>query len=229
MSKPSIIPNWKYQKPSKGGYKGLKKLLKYVSYRESPDHRPLVLNDRWTDCGLGANWREVYENAGSLSGPYVLAHHMVIAPAPDLMALVPEDLRQEIVREVTERTIESLFAARGLNIPEYSFVSHDRDTDDELGLQNLHTHVFVAGTVENTIGERESHRVERQQVCTDRGGLNREDNLHHIARQEFEQVLDRTIGQDWRLLRDIEPDAMTVTSDMDEDTLFVRQNSEIEF
>jgi len=28
MSKPSIIPNWKYQKPSKGGYKGLKKLLK---------------------------------------------------------------------------------------------------------------------------------------------------------------------------------------------------------
>ena len=54
MSKPSIIPNWKYQKPSKGGYKGLKKLLKYVSYRESPDHRPVDLSDRWTDCGLGS-------------------------------------------------------------------------------------------------------------------------------------------------------------------------------
>ncbi len=28
MSKPSIIGNWKYQKPSKGGHRGLKKLLK---------------------------------------------------------------------------------------------------------------------------------------------------------------------------------------------------------
>jgi hypothetical protein len=39
MSKLGIILNWKYQKPSKGSYKGLKKLLKYGSYRESPDHR----------------------------------------------------------------------------------------------------------------------------------------------------------------------------------------------
>ena len=229
MSKPSIIPNWKYQKPSKGGYKGLKKLLKYVSYRESPDHRPLDLSDRWTDCGLGANWREVYKKAGELSGPYVLAHHLVIAPAPDLMALVPEELRQEITREVTERTIENWFAARGLNSPQYSYVTHDRDTDDAFGLQNLHTHVFVAGTVENSLGERESHRVERQQVCTDRGGLKREDNLHHIARQEFEQLLDRTIAQEWRLLRTVEPDEMTVTTDLDDAIAFVRQNPEIEF
>lgn len=53
MSKPTIIPNWKYQKPTKGGYKGLKKLLKYVSHRESPDHRPLEPELRWVDCGLG--------------------------------------------------------------------------------------------------------------------------------------------------------------------------------
>ena len=229
MSKPSIIPNWKYQKPSKGGYKGLKKLLKYVSYRESPDHRPLDLSDRWADCGLGANWREVYEKASALSGPYVLAHHMVIAPAPDLMALVPEELRQELTREVTERTIENWFAARGLNIPQYSYVTHDRDTDGEFGLQNVHTHVFVAGTVENSLGERESHRVERQQVCTDRGGLNREDNLHRIARQEFEQVLDRTIGQEWRRLREAELEQPIVTPNRDEDSLFVRQNPEIGF
>lgn len=81
---------------------------------------------------------------------------------------------------------------------------HDRDTDDEYGMQMLHTHVFVAGTIENSLGERESHRVDRQQVCTDRGGLNREDNLHHIARHEFETLLDRTIGREWRLLRDPE-------------------------
>ncbi len=151
---------------------------------------------------------------------------MVIAPAPDLMTLVPEELRQELTREVTERTIERWFSARGLNIPQYSYVTHDRDTDDEFGLQNLHTHVFVAGTVENSLGERESHRVERQQVCTDRGGLNREDNLHHIARQEFEQLLDRTIGQEWRLLREAEPEQPTVTPDRVEDSLFLRQNPE---
>ena len=72
--------------------RGLKKLLKYVSHRESPDHRPVEIDERWTDCGLGKGWREVYENAGKLAGPYVLAHHLVIAPAPDLMALVPEEL-----------------------------------------------------------------------------------------------------------------------------------------
>jgi hypothetical protein len=204
MTKPTIIPNWKYQKPSKGGYKGLKKLLKYVSHRESSDHRPLEIDERWTDCGLGKGWREVFENAGKLAGPYVLAHHLVIAPAPDLMALVPEALRHDMVREVTERTIEQWHEARGLNTPEFSFVLHDRDTDDEYGMQMLHTHVFVAGTIENSLGERESHRVGRQQVCTDKGGLNREDNLHRIARQEFEQVLDRTIGYEWRRLREPE-------------------------
>ncbi|MCU0465724.1 MAG: hypothetical protein MUF38_14300 [Anaerolineae bacterium] len=229
MTKPIIIPNWKYQKPSKGGYKGLKKLLKYVSYRESPDHRPVDLNNRWTDCGLGSGWREVYDRAGKLSGPYVLAHHLVIAPAPDLMELVPEELRQELVREVTERTIESWFEARGLNIPEYSFVTHDRDTDDDYGLQNLHTHVFVAGTVENSIGERESHRVQRQQVCTDRGGLNREDNLHHIARQEFEYLLDRTIGPEWRRLREVETQQPTLTANRDDDPFTVRPSPEIDF
>jgi len=77
---------------------------------------------------------------------------------------------------------------------------------DEYGLQNLHTHVFIAGTVENSVGERESHRVDRQQVYTDRGGLNPEDNLHHIAQHEFETVLDRTIGPEWRLLRETEPE-----------------------
>jgi len=217
MSKPTIIPNWHYQKPSKGGYKGLRKLLKYVSYRESPDHRPLDLAERWTDCGLGANWREVYENAGKLAGPYVLAHHLVIAPAPDLMTLVPENFRYELVREVTERTIEGWFTARGLNIPEYAYVLHDRDTSDDYGLQNLHTHIFVAGTIENGAGERESHRVNRQQVCTDRGGLKREDNLHHVARQEFEQLLDRTVGRDWRKLREIELSEPDISPDLEID------------
>jgi hypothetical protein len=198
VSKPSIIPSWKYQKPSKGGHKGLKKLLKYVSHRESPDHRPVDLEDRWVDCGLGANWREVYASAGQLAGPYVLAHHLVISPAPDLMQHLPEALRHDVVREVTERTIEQWHVNRGLSVPEYSYCVHDRDTNGDYGLQQLHTHVFVAGTIDNGLGERLSHRVDREQVCADRGGLEREDNLHHVARHEFEQILDRTLGIEWR-------------------------------
>jgi len=202
MSKPSIIPNWKYQKPTAGGHRGLKKLLKYVSYRENPDHRPLDAEVRWTDCGLGESWRKVYANAGRLAGPYVLAHHMVISPAPDLMQLLPEQIRQEVTREVTERTIETWHIERGLDVPEYSYCLHDRDTNDEDSLQQLHTHVFIAGTIDNGVGERQSHRVNREQVVADAYAMKREDNLHRIARQQFEQILDRSIGQDWRLTRE---------------------------
>ncbi len=202
MSKPSIIANWKYQKPGEGGSRGLKKLLKYTSYREDPEHSTLPLKERWRDCGLGENWRQVWENCNALAGPYVLAHHLVIAPAPDLMALVPEDQRAEMARLVTERVIETWHIERGLNVPEFSFCLHDRDTSD-YGMQNLHTHVFVAGTIENDFGERESHRVSREQVVADAKALQRDDNLHRIARQEFENLLDMTIGRDWRFEREL--------------------------
>src|SRR5687768_14737192 len=107
MTKPLIIPNWKYMKPSKDAHRGLKRLLKYVSHRENPEHFALPDYERWTDCGLGDSWKSVYERLVELKGPYVLVHHMVISPAPDLMELVPDDLKHEVVREVTERTIET--------------------------------------------------------------------------------------------------------------------------
>ena len=122
-------------------------------------------------------WREVRQNCQQWAGPYVLAHHLVIAPAPDLMALIPEAMRYELVRETTERVIEQWHLERGLNVPEYSYCLHDRDTRDE-GLQNLHTHVFIAGTIENDlasvsrIGSSESRlspmpgRWNGQTICT---------------------------------------------------------------
>jgi len=45
--------------------------------------------------------------------------------------------------------------------------------------------------------------------------LNREDNLHHIARQEFETLLDRTIGQEWRLLREAELEQEGISLDIE--------------
>ncbi len=186
-----IIPNWAYQKPSKGGHRGLKKLLKYVSYREDPQH------ERWTDCGLGGTWRSVYDNCVDLKGPYILAHNMVISPSPDLMALIPEAMRHEVVREVTESIIERWHIERGLDIPEYSYVLHSRDTNDT-GQEQLHTHCFVAGTIANSLGERVSHRVNREQVVADPYSMSRSDNLHAIAEQEMDLILERTLGRDWQ-------------------------------
>jgi len=128
----------------------------------------------------------------------MLAHHMVISPAPDLMQLIPENIRSEVVKEVTEQTIETWHIERGLEISEYSYCLHDRDTEDEQNLQQLHTHIFIAGTIDNGICERQSHRVNRQQVVADERSMSREDNLHRIARESFEEILDRTLGLEWR-------------------------------
>jgi hypothetical protein len=206
MPKPLVIPKWHYFKPSKGAHRGLKRYLKYVAFRENPEHFELEEHQKWTDCGLGNNWREVYVNLAELKGPYVLAHNMLISPAPDLMALVPDDLKYEVVREVTERTIETWHTERGLATPEWAYVLHDRDTSDEYGLSQVHAHIFIAGTVENSLGERESHRVNKEQVVADARSMKRNDNLHRIAYAQMEQVLDRTIGLAWRELRPADPE-----------------------
>lgn len=82
---------------------------------------------------------------------------------------------------------------------------HDRDTSD-YGLSQVHAHIFIAGTIENSLGERESHRVGKSQVVATPYALEREDNLHRIARDQMEQVLDRTIGLEWRDLRPPDPE-----------------------
>ncbi|MBZ0319103.1 MAG: hypothetical protein K8L91_21995 [Anaerolineae bacterium] len=205
MPKPVIIPKWAYFKPSKAAHRGLKKYLKYVAFRENPEHFELEEHEKWTDCGLGSNWREVYAKLTELKGPYILAHNMLISPAPDLMELVPDDLKHELVREVTERTIETWHIQRGLTVPEYSFCLHDRDTTD-YGLSQVHAHIFIAGTIENSLGERESHRVGKSQVVASPYALERQDNLHRIARDQMEQMLDRTIGVEWRELRPPDPE-----------------------
>ena len=78
---------------------------------------------------------------------------------------------------------------------------HDRDTSDPHRLSQLHAHIFVAGTIENSLGERVSHRVSEGQVVANPWAVKREDNLHRIAAEQMEQVLDRTIGLAWRELR----------------------------
>lgn len=204
MSKPTCMATWRYKRADKGGHRGLKGILKYVTFREDANHRiPENGRERWLDGGLGASWREVYTNSQKLAGPYVLAHHFVVAPAPDLMALVPEAQRRDLLAELTICTLVDWHPARDLPVPEMSFVIHDRETTDETapGRQMLHSHVFCVGTLP-TLEGRQSVMVKERDVVRNKGGLDRPTNLNHIVEQNWGELLDRTVGLDWRMERE---------------------------
>jgi hypothetical protein len=208
MSKPICMATWRYKKPDKRGYRGLKATLKYVTFREDAHHQlPADGRERWVDGGLGSSWREVYANSGRYAGPYVLAHHFVIAPDPDLMALVPEGQRRDLLHDLTVNTLIDWHQARDLAAPEMSFVIHDRETTDERapGRQMLHSHVFCAGTIP-TLEGRQSIMVKERDVVRNKGGLERDTNLNRIAEDNLASLLDRAIGLEWRLTREQDKD-----------------------
>jgi hypothetical protein len=204
------MATWRYKRPDKQGYRGLKATLKYVTFREDAHHViPDNGRERWFDGGLGGSWREIYEHSQRLAGPYVLAHHFVISPDPNLMALVPEDQRRDLLAELTVQTLTDWHQARDLPVPEMSLVIHDRETTDETapGRQMLHSHAFCAGTVPTLTG-RESVMVKERDVVRNKGGLERDTNLNRIAEENWGELLDRNIGHEWRLTRDqaVEPE-----------------------
>jgi hypothetical protein len=190
-----IIPDFKYKSPKRRGrgtgHQGLRSTLKYLEFREDRDTRTSAQNrqDRWQDRGLGQHYREIFTNCDQLKSPHVLAWTWVISPAPDIMALVPEAQRREVVMDVTERIVESYYEARGFQTPPYSYVTHDRRTKE--GEQQLHTHIVLPGLAPTVEGWEPIYNHKRKghdQVFND------------IAREEMEAVLDLTIGPDWRRL-----------------------------
>jgi hypothetical protein len=212
VSKAIIVADLKYKSPKRRGrgtgHKGLRSTLKYVQYREdyNTNASPEKLRDRWQDLGMGAHYREIFEACDRLKSRHVLAWTWVVSPAPDLMALVPQDKRRDVVMDVTERVVEAYYEARNYQTPPYSYVVHDRLTDE--GEQQLHTHVILPGlapTIEGWeplyINKREKH----------------DELFNNIAREEFEQALDRTIGPEWRRLRE-EPE-MTQDVPLNSDSL----------
>jgi hypothetical protein len=101
-----------------------------------------------------------------------------------------------LVCDLTERIVEDYYLARGFDVPEYSFILHDRQTapgDGSPSMQQLHTHVILPGTA--PLG------------LTDRGSIYNNASKGHdilfreIATQHFEHALDETIGTDWRQYR----------------------------
>ena len=200
--KPTIVADFAYVSPKgKGktsGYRHLRSKLKYVQYRDDRNThiKQGQLVDRWQDYGLGNNYRAILNNCAALSSKHVLAWTWIVSPAPDLMALVPEGLRRDLVIDLTERVVESYYTARGLEIPEYSFVLHDRLTngqdDGGPGMQQLHTHVFLPGTTPT---------LEGRQAVYNNKDKGHEKLFHEVAAQHFEMALDTLVGREWRMLR----------------------------
>ena len=179
------------------------------------------LVDRWQDHGLGNNYRSILNNCAALSSKHVLAWTWIVSPAPDLMALVPENLRRDLVIDLTERVVESYYTARGLDVPEDSFVLYDRLTneqdDGEPGVQQLHTHVFLPGTAPT---------LEGRQAVYNNKDKGHEKLFHEVAAQHFEAALDSLGGLDWRLLRK-EPELVPATPDVDDlDAWFPREREQ---
>jgi len=216
VSKAIIIPDLAYtsHKGSRGGnsngYKELSAKLKYVQYRDDANgHIPQEQGlERWTDCGLGNNYREIAQNCDRLSSDKVLAWTWVISPAPDLMALVPEAEREPLVKALTEQIVEAYYEARDMDRPEFSYVMHDRLTkaDEKTGeqLHQLHTHVVLPGTVSKLDGPRVPF-------------YNRASNGHvqmlkSISDEKFASALDRLVGPSWH---DLRPEAPKVTPSLD--------------
>ena len=225
--KPTIVADFAYVSPKgKGktsGYRHLRSKLKYVQYRDDRNKhiKQGELVDRWQDHGLGNNYRSILNNCAALSSKHVLAWTWIVSPAPDLMALVPEDLRRDLVIDLTERVVESYYTARGLDVPEYSFVLHDRLTNEqdvgEPGAQQLHTHVFLPGTTPT---------LEGRQAVYNNKDKGHEKLFHEVAAEHFETALDSLVGPDWRLLRK-EPELAPTMPDVDDlDAWFPREREQ---
>jgi len=178
------------------GSKELKRLLKYFQHRNDRNgHIPQEAGkERWTDCGMGSNYRSILHSCEQLGSTRLLAWTWVISPAPDLMALVLDDQKESLVRDLTEAVVEQYYTARDSDVPEFSYVLHDRAAAD--GQQQLHTHIVLPATVPELTGGRAAfdNRANKGHLAL----------LQDLADHHLSLSLDSAIGPDWRQLRSAE-------------------------
>ena len=198
MSKAIIVVDFAYKGPERNGYGtgrvGLSSTLKYLQYRDKVQNQLAQTRDyeRWQDRGMGLHWQDILSKSDDLKSKHVLAWTWVVSPAPELMALVPEDQRRDFVCDLTEQIVEDYYTERGFDLPEYAYILHDRPTDDE-GHQQLHTHVVLPGTVSS---------IEDRQPVYNNKERGHDTLFRDVATHHFEAMLDEIVGHEWRLKRE---------------------------
>src|SRR5512145_2144202 len=105
------VANVKYKKPSQNESRRMKNLIKYLTYRDSrDDYVPQVSGqERWVDRGMGRTVAQIARRCEAYQSDHVLLFSLVINPNPNLIEMIPPDRREEFVRYLTERTVESFF------------------------------------------------------------------------------------------------------------------------
>jgi len=191
------VANLRYKRPSADEAKRMRNLLGYLTYRDSRDQGVKMVAgvERWTDHGMGGSVSEIARRCDDLRSQHVLAFSLVINPNPQLVAMIPAEQRERFVRELTERTVDDFFEARGLDTGcEYSYVLHHRYSEDPQtpGMHNPHCHVVLPGTVwTEEAGERIALYFSRNKK------VNHIEMLHAVTEQNMVYMLDRYVGLDW--------------------------------
>ncbi len=199
-----VVSDWKYIKSRDTNR--LANALKYYQYRDDRTwdkaaQTRVLTHDRWLDRGLGTNYSAIQQSCTALRGKHVEAWTWVINPDPALMQLIPEESQRDVMVELTDSIVEAYYEARGVPVPEYSFVIHDRLTKtggEQQGLPDLHTHVVLPGTV---LDPDNLNRRTNFYNNVDRG---HDVMLRDTTTRAFEEILDRAIGLEWRT-RHLEP------------------------
>jgi hypothetical protein len=202
----AITTNVKFTYADQGGYlRGLTKYLQYRDDKEGRTHVPQWDEDgkrvpRWTDRGLGDSHRSILSNAGQLTTSglkrEVGARLLVVAPEVELMHAIAENRRADVLRELTESTVEGWFDKMNLATPAYAFVLHEsqpsnerpdgRLKDEAQDKSYLHTHVVLAATVPGVESERQNYLVYERHIR----------QLHEAGREALEVIWTREIGQE---------------------------------
>jgi hypothetical protein len=195
--KQMCVSNVKYKKPTQNEAKRMKNLLGYLTYRESATEKARHAGgqDRWMDRGMGGSVAEIADRCDAYQSEHVLLFSLVINPNTDLIRMVPTEKRGQFVRQLTERTMNGFFDARGIDTGvEWSAVLHHRQTDgDEApGQHNPHTHVVLPGTYYDADeGQRKPLYFSRNKA------INHIDMLHDVTQEQMADLMVRYAGHDW--------------------------------
>lgn len=195
--KQMCVTNVKYKKPTQNEARRMKNLLSYLTYRDSrDDYVPQVSGvERWVDHGMGKSVTQIANTCEGYQSDHVLLFSLVVNPNPDLIRMVPHEEREAFVKQLTERTVEGFFDARGIDTGvEYSYVTHHRNTDGEESpnQHDPHTHVVLPGTYYDADeGRRKPLYFSRNRE------VNHIDLLHDITQEQMAELMDRYAGRDW--------------------------------
>src|SRR5690606_14905259 len=124
--KQMCVSNVRYKKPTQNETKRMKNLLGYLTYRDSrDDYVPQVSGvERWVDHGMGKSVTQIADSCEGYQSDHVLLFSLIVNPNPDLIRMVPHEEREAFVKQLTERTVEGFFDARGIDTGvEYSYVT----------------------------------------------------------------------------------------------------------